>query len=126
MTARGRVKVESSNKRVRVLFGGEVVADTTAPLLVWEKPYYPTYYFPASDVRHDLLSESGESRSPSRGTAKRFTVSAGGATAPDSAYRHTGSPIEEIRDHIAFDWAAMDHWLEEDEEVYVHARDPYT
>jgi uncharacterized protein (DUF427 family) len=27
---------------------------------------------------------------------------------------------------IAFRWSAMDHWFEEDEEVYVHARDPRT
>ena len=27
---------------------------------------------------------------------------------------------------IAFDWASMDAWFEEDEEVFVHARDPYT
>jgi uncharacterized protein (DUF427 family) len=27
---------------------------------------------------------------------------------------------------LAFRWSAMDHWFEEDEEVYVHARDPYT
>ena len=42
-------------KRVRAYLGGELVADTTRPLLVWEKPYYPTYYFPAADVRTELL-----------------------------------------------------------------------
>jgi uncharacterized protein (DUF427 family) len=28
-------------------------------------------------------------------------------------------------DHVSLTWAAMDHWFEEDEEVYVHARSPY-
>jgi uncharacterized protein (DUF427 family) len=27
---------------------------------------------------------------------------------------------------VAFGWAVMDHWFEEDEEVFVHARDPHT
>ena len=27
---------------------------------------------------------------------------------------------------LAFRWAEMDHWFEEDEEVYVHTRDPHT
>jgi uncharacterized protein (DUF427 family) len=27
---------------------------------------------------------------------------------------------------LAFKWSVMDHWFEEDEEVYVHARDPHT
>ena len=30
-----------------------------------------------------------------------------------------------IGDHIAFDWHAMDAWFEEEQEVFVHARDPH-
>jgi uncharacterized protein (DUF427 family) len=45
----GRVPVETSRTRVRVYLGGDVVADTEAPLLVWERPSYPTYYFPFAD-----------------------------------------------------------------------------
>jgi len=41
------------------MLGGEVVVDTTSPLLVWEVPYYPTYYFPAADVKTELLVETG-------------------------------------------------------------------
>ena len=36
------------------------------------------------------------------------------------------SPLEEIEGHISFRWRAMDAWFEEDEQVYVHPRDPYT
>ena len=36
--ARGQVRVERAAKRVRAYLGGELVADTTRPLLVWEKP----------------------------------------------------------------------------------------
>ena len=32
---RGRVRVENGEKRLRVYFGGAVIADTTRPLLVW-------------------------------------------------------------------------------------------
>ena len=49
--ARGRVRIETGTKRIRAYLGGAVVADTTTPLLVWERPYYPTYYFPIADVR---------------------------------------------------------------------------
>ncbi len=44
---------------MRAYLGGELVADTTHPLLVWEKPYYPAYYFPLADVRIELLEEDG-------------------------------------------------------------------
>jgi uncharacterized protein (DUF427 family) len=123
---RGRVRVEPGQKRVRVYLGGELVADTTRPLLVWELPYYPAYYLPRADVRGDVLqATSTTSRSPSRGTAQHFTVKAGGKEAVDAAWTYPDSPIEDLRDAIRFDWNAMDSWFEEDEEVYVHPRDPH-
>ncbi len=125
MTDRGRVRVETSNRRVRVMLGGEIIVDTTTPLLVWEVPYYPTYYFPAGDVRTDLFVETGETRrSPSRGDATHYVVKAGNAEG--AAYSFRDPKIPELADHYALVWNTMDHWFEEDEEVYVHPRDPYT
>ncbi len=123
----GRIRIEDGAKRIRVLFGGEVVADTTRVKLVWEKPYYPVYYFPADDVRTGLLVDTGATdRSPSRGDASVMTVKAAGAEAVDAARWYRAANIEELVDHVTFEWSAMDAWFEEDEEVYVHARDPYT
>ncbi len=123
----GRVRVERGHKRVRVQLGGTVIADTTSPLLVWEKPYYPTYYLPLSDIDPGVLVDSGETeRSPSRGTATVYDVHANGVTAPAGAYAYPEPKIEELAEHVAFIWAAMDHWYEEDEEVYVHPRDPFS
>jgi uncharacterized protein (DUF427 family) len=124
---RGRVRVEHGTRRVRAYLGGEAVADTTRPVLVWEVPYYPTYYFPLADVRTELLEEDGGSvHSPSRGDATTFTVRAGGKEAPQGALRYQASPIEELRDLIRLDWHSMDAWFEEDEEVFTHPRNPYT
>lgn len=124
---RGRVRIESGAKRVRAYLGAEVVVDTTRPVLVWEVPYYPAYYFPAADVRTDLLEpDGGVAHSPSRGEGRTFTVRAGGKEARGAALRYEDSPIEELCDLIRFDWDAMDAWFEEDEEVFTHPRDPYT
>ncbi|MGW5162232.1 DUF427 domain-containing protein [Nonomuraea wenchangensis] len=125
--ARGRVRVERTAKRVRAYLGGRAVADTTAALLVWEVPYYPTYYFPLGDVDESALKATGATKhSPSRGEGVVHTVTSGAAEAPDAALTFPDSPLEEIRGHVRFEWDAMDAWFEEDEEVYVHARDPYT
>ena len=124
---RGRIRLERGSKRVRVYLGGELVADTAHPMLVWEKPYYPAYYFPVEDVRTDLLEpDGGVSHSPSRGDAITFTVRAGAKGAQGSALRYLDSPIEELRGLVRFDWDSMDAWFEEDEEVFTHPRDPYT
>lgn len=39
---------------------------------------------------------------------------------------HDTSGIGEIAGYVALDWESMDGWFEEDEEVTVHARNPYT
>jgi uncharacterized protein (DUF427 family) len=123
----GRVRVEQGAKRVRAYVGGELVADTSHPRLVWEVPYYPAYYFPVEDVRTDLLVPTATvAHSPSRGDAQHFTIKAGDKEAVDAALRYLDFPIEELRGLIRLDWDAMDGWFEEDEEVCTHPRDPYT
>jgi uncharacterized protein (DUF427 family) len=126
VTATHDIRVEHSRKRVRILLAGELVADTTAPLLVWEAPYYPTYYVPASDVIAKLIP-AGEASDPRLGRADVFTVQVtGGATAEGAARRYPASPARQVQDTVRFEWAAMTEWLEEDEPVYTHARDPHT
>lgn len=104
------------------MLGGRFVADTLSPLLVWESPFFPTYFFPEADVSTELLAETGEMRRTRLGEANQFSVTADGATG--AAYGYPG--LEELSGHYAFVWKTMDHWFEEDEEVFVHARDPYT
>ncbi len=125
--ARERVRIEDGAKRIRTYLGGELIADSTRVKLVWEKPFYPTYYFPTEDVRMELLVPTAETKkSPSRGVAHYYTVKGSDREAEGAAYAYPESSLEELRDLVAFRWNAMDGWFEEDEEVFVHARDPYT
>jgi len=122
-----RVRVEPTSKRIRNQIGGVVIADSTDVLMVWEVPYFPTYYFPSSDVRLDLLSDSGETkRSPSRGTAQLHDITVGDRTVAQAARIWNESKVGEVAGYISFHWGSMDAWFEEDAEVYVHARNPYT
>jgi len=126
-TKRGRVRIEPSRKRIRAVIGGKTIAESDNAWLVWEKPYYPTYYLPAVDVDTALLVPTGESnRSPSRGTSELHTIKVAGGRRDNAASWYRESPIAELVDHIRLDWYSMDNWYEEEEEVYVHARDPYT
>jgi uncharacterized protein (DUF427 family) len=122
-TKRGRVRVEPTAKRVRAYIGGRPVADTSDALLVWEIPYYPTYYFPSDDVDMGRLTATGRiDHSPSRGDGDVYDIEG----RPGAATVYGDSPIEELKGRVRFEWGAMDAWFEEDEEVYVHARDPHT
>jgi uncharacterized protein (DUF427 family) len=125
-TTSGRLRLEPCAKRIRAYFGDRVVADTIRPVLVWEIPYYPAYYLPADDVRTDLFEPSGElPHPPSGGAAQAFTVRVGDRRADGAALRFADSPVEDLRSLVRLDWGAMDAWFEEDEEVFVHPRNPH-
>jgi uncharacterized protein (DUF427 family) len=107
--------VEPSPRRVRVRLGGTVVADSRrAQLLVQYGPAgLPTYYLPMADVRPGVLVDE---------TADGWSVAAGGRRADAAAWISGDFP--ELKDHVTFSWETLD-WYEEDEPVYVHARDPH-
>jgi uncharacterized protein (DUF427 family) len=123
----GSVRSEPSNKRVRVFLGGVCIVDSRDAQYVWEGPRYPQYYLPRADFVDGVLEPSTTiSRSPSRGTARHFTVSAGDREAIDAAWCYEDSKLPELCGRVRLEWEAMDAWFEEDEEVFVHPRDPHT
>ena len=73
-----------------------------------------------------LMETATTARSPSRGTARHFFVHGGARVTDDAVWDYPDSPIEVLRDRVRFDWGALDAWFEEDEEVFVHPRNPYT
>ncbi len=124
------IKFEPTQKRIRVQLAGELVADTRHALLVWEVPYYPAYYIPAGDVLADLVpagpATADIKRVAALGDPEVLTVKVAAATAEAAARRYPAAAVAELRDHVRFEWAAMSEWLEEDEPVYVHPRNPYS
>ncbi len=122
------VRIEPCPRRLRVVFGGEVVADTTDALYLFETGHLPRYYFPLADVRTDLLRESDHtSHCPRKGDARYWTIVAGGRESPDAvwAYPEVIEGCPDITGYVSFYWNRVDAWFEEDDEVFVHARDPY-
>jgi uncharacterized protein (DUF427 family) len=119
---------EDSPRRVRVVFGGETVADSRRVKLMHEKGHLPVYYFPEEDVRMDLLEDTDHTtHCPFKGDASYWSVRVGEEVAENAVWSYH-EPIESappIAGYLAFYWRKMDHWYEEDEEVFVHPRDPY-
>ncbi len=123
-----RITFERSPRRVRVKFGGETIADSTGAHLLFETRHLPVYYFPRANVRMDLLrATEHHSFCPYKGTASYWTVVVGGREAENAVWGYP-EPIEEvagIADYVAFYWNRVDSWWEEDDEIFVHPRDPY-
>ncbi len=124
----GRVRTEPNQRRVRVFFGGEAVADSSKTLYLFETGHLPVYYFPRADVRFDLLRPtSHHTHCPYKGDASYYTVVAGEQRYDNAvwAYPDPIDSVPELRDYVAFYWDRADAWYEEDDEVFKHARDPY-
>jgi uncharacterized protein (DUF427 family) len=131
-TARSRfvqgVWIEPSARRVRAYLGGLAIADSKRVLLVYEPLRLPTYWFPVQDVRTDLLSAARAGAPPPLGTTIRWHLRVGDRLAENAAWAYPDpDPARAaLKDHVAFYWNAMDAWFEEDDEVFVHPRDPYS
>jgi uncharacterized protein (DUF427 family) len=116
--------IEPSPRWVRTYCRGAKIADSRRALLMFERGPIPTYWFPMEDVQRDHLTAEGR---PSPSGTMFWTLQVGDRViekAARSQWEPTGDRAV-LKDHIAFYWAKMDAWYEEDDEVFVHPRDPY-
>ena len=124
MTMKQTYYVEPTPRWIRVKFGDEFIADSRNALLVWEGGGSRLhYYFPPEDVRREYLQETGRS-----GKGRQtWHVKSGDKLADNAAwsYQAVREELAGIEGYIAFRWDKMDHWYEEEEEEFVHPRDPY-
>ena len=118
--------VEPVPRRIRATLAGETVLDTTLARYVWEIPYYPQYYIPLDDVAAGVLVDEGHAQATSRGPAALHGLRVGEQQRPRAVRVHRESPIEGLARTARFDWDAVDAWYEEDEQVFVHPRNPYS
>jgi uncharacterized protein (DUF427 family) len=122
------VRIEPIGKRVRAFVGGVAIADSCRVMMMFETARLGVYYFPVEDVRTDLLdATSTVVKSPAKGDASYYSITVDGRTVENAAWRYLDPPAgcPEIANLVAFHWKLMDAWFEEDDEVFVHARDPY-
>ena len=65
-------------------------------------------------------------RQSARGTFTPHVLAIGNVQRSKAAQLFTASPIAQLAGTWRFAWDALDRWYEEDEEVFVHPRNPYT
>ena len=117
------VHIERSPRRVRTYFGGQPIADSRHVLLVYETKWSPAYWFPIADVRMEYLEQLQQAAETTRW---RLVVRDRVADNAARAYVKPAGDRAALEGHLTFFWNQMDAWFEEDEEVFVHPRDPYT
>lgn len=116
----------SCPKRIRVYFGGQVIADSRRVKLLRQIPRQ--YYFLLEDVSKDYLRQEEGTERGKYGEKHRWTVAVGEREEKGAAWHFTDQPknAPDMSEYIGFDWDKMDRWFEEDEPISVEPRDPYT
>jgi uncharacterized protein (DUF427 family) len=118
--------IEPVPRRIRAVLAGEVVLDTIRAQYVWESPNYPQYYIPVADVNPVVLVDEQATEHGRNGTVQLHGLRVGETYRPRSVRMLTRDAPGSLAGTARFDWNALDGWFEEDEEVFVHPRNPYT
>lgn len=111
-------RLERASRRVRIAFGGAVIADTAEAWRVLETFHPPTYYLPRESFAPGVLAPAdGSSFCEWKGRARYFDVSSNGAVAPRAAWSYPDPTpaFADIADHVAVYAGPMDScWVGED------------
>jgi uncharacterized protein (DUF427 family) len=119
-----RIHFEPFEHRVRAELDGRVVLDTTRGMLLHETGILPVLYAPLEDYDASVLVRTDQStHCPFKGDASYWNV--GSAENALWAYEAPRAGAEWLKGYGALYVDRMDRWLDEDEEVVGHLRDPY-
>ena len=125
------MRTELSTRWVRGYVGDTAVVDTRSPLLFWEDAFPPSYAFDRADVRVDLLRPTAAPPPrqpwfflPHGPVSAWYDLVVDGRTLPHAVWTRDEPAVS---DRLVVSWqpGLLDRWLEEDEEVAGHPRDPY-
>jgi uncharacterized protein (DUF427 family) len=118
-------QVEAAPRRVRAYLNDALILDTTRARYVWEHPHFPQYYIPLADVAAEYLRPSGQVHPSRRGPVEAVGLEVGEVSRPHAGKRVTDDTVPGLADTVRFEWSALDSWFEEDEQIFVHPRNPY-
>ena len=97
--------IAPNGNRVRVTFGGVLIADTTRALTLKEASYPPVQYIPRADAKMDLLmSTANATHCPYKGDASYFSICVDAKTAENAVWSYeTPLPgVNAISRYVAF------------------------
>lgn len=123
-----RLMFEDYSRRLRGMLDGHAVLDSVRGKLLHETGILPRYYLPVEDVRQELLEVSDHTTyCPFKGDASYWHARVGDRVAENAVW-HYPDPLEPaawLEGYCSVYQESLDLWLQEDEPVLGHLRDPY-
>jgi uncharacterized protein (DUF427 family) len=99
------ISIEPHPQRVRVIFNGRTVADTTRALVLREATYKPVFYIPREDADMTAFERTSHStQCPYKGDASYFSIRVGDRVSENAiwSYEQPFSAVKEIVERLAF------------------------
>lgn len=113
-------RLEDVSKHIKIIFNGEIIADTHHAKRVLETSHPPGYYIPPEDIKMEYLSPTPRSSFCEwKGSAGYYTVTVKEKQAPNCAwfYASPTPEFEGITNYVAFYPEMMDICYVDGEEV---------
>jgi uncharacterized protein (DUF427 family) len=129
--ARGALRHEPIERRVRASLGAETIVDSTRAVLVWEpRRVVPSYAVPVEDIRAELSTAPATNGEAAGVLHPRIPFSV--HTAPGEQISIDGRvgagfrlADEDLAGYVALDFDAFDDWYEEEDRIAGHPGDPF-
>ena len=123
-----RIYFDDYPRRIRALIDGRVVLDSMRGKLLHETGILPRYYAPLEDFDQDLLEATDHStHCPFKGDASYWSIRVGERVEENALWFYP-DPIDAspwLEGYGSLSPEKADLWMQEDEPVRTHLRDPY-
>lgn len=121
-------RIQTTDRRVRVVFNGITIADSTNAIRVLETSHPPAYYIPVADINMDYLQGTPRrTYCEFKGAASYWTIQVGDKSAPEAgwSYEQPTAGFESIAGYITFYASKVDACYVDDEQVQPQEGDYY-
>ncbi len=122
-------RIEACSQRIRVVFNGVTITDTTRSWRMLETSHPPTYYIPPQDVRMEYLhpEAGGSTWCEWKGAASSYTLVVEGRRAERAAwaYLNPSATFADMAGAIAFYASKVDACYVGEEQVQAQVGDYY-
>ncbi|KAF9776810.1 hypothetical protein IL306_004948 [Fusarium sp. DS 682] len=127
----GPRKTMQTSRRIRAIHNHTTIVDTIQAVYVWEHDSFPTIYVPLVDVNNAKLVDKKNIsvELKERAAVAQLVISAhdGVKEAKVDQVLHFFQDVTlgPLSDMVRIEFRSIDQWLEEDEPIFVHAKDPF-
>jgi uncharacterized protein (DUF427 family) len=97
-----RIDIRQTSRRLVVRSGGQVIADSTRPLALYESGFAPRWYVPRADIDQTALTPAtGQTFCPYKGLCSYYDIGAGSRAA--WSYQNAYTEVGRIGGFISFE-----------------------